>query len=109
MTRVKLTPEERRERARLRSERWRRLARRFRCIDCGKDTKDGEYYLVKDELWAASGGGDGMLCLACLERRIGRELTLADFTWPSTDMRDWTLEAWERHVASRGRQCPDPD
>ena len=70
-----------------------------RCVDCGKD-KPGEYYMVKAEVWAASGLGphDGRLCLADLERRIGRELTGEDFTalWP-------TLEAWERHVAARGR------
>jgi hypothetical protein len=58
------------------------FAKGFLCIDCGKDTIDDECYMVTDELWAASGVGPdgGMLCLACLERRTGRELTLADFT-----------------------------
>ena len=70
---------------------------RCRCVDCGED-KEGEYYMVADEVWAASGLGknDGMLCLGCLERRIGRELVPEDFTalWPSD-------AAWQRHLAAR--------
>src|SRR5262245_51189028 len=52
---------------------------RFRCVDCGKDTRNsGEYYRVDDDVWAASGlePNGGMLCLACLEWRIKRPLTL---------------------------------
>jgi hypothetical protein len=59
------------------------ISTRFHCVDCGECTlSSGEYYRVDNELWAASGLGpnDGMLCLHCLERRIGRELTLDDFT-----------------------------
>jgi hypothetical protein len=69
----------------------------FHCVDCDKDTLGGEYYMVSDELWAAAGmGREGMLCLACLERRIGRELAIDDFTsiFPSP-------EAWERHKARK--------
>jgi hypothetical protein len=73
------------------------VGHRFRCVDCCVDTI-GEYYMVRNELWAASGLGpnDGMLCLADLERRIGRVLTLEDFTavCPSR-------VAWERHLAAR--------
>jgi hypothetical protein len=61
-------------------ERW---LGRFRCVDCRKCTFcSGEYYMVADALWSASGMGpfDGMLCLLCLEQRIGRELTINDFT-----------------------------
>jgi hypothetical protein len=57
----------------------------FCCIDCGKCTLcSGEYYTVKNELWAASGvePHGGMLCLFDLERRIGRALTAADFPVP---------------------------
>jgi hypothetical protein len=73
----------------------------FRCVDCGKDTgESGEYYSVKDNVWAASGlaPNGGMLCLACLERRIGRPLTGEDFEalWPDAS-------AWERHLAARPR------
>jgi hypothetical protein len=71
----------------------------FRCVDCGKDTgESGEYYSVRDDVWAASGLAPhgGMLCLACLEGRIGRLLTGEDFTalWPSA-------AAWQRHIAAR--------
>jgi hypothetical protein len=79
-----------------------RTALRFLCVDCGKDTggETGEYYMVYDQVWAASGLGpnDGMLCLACLENRIGRPLTMGDFTAmvPS-------LEAWRRYERKHGR------
>jgi hypothetical protein len=39
---------------------------RFCCVDCGRCTLyGGEYYMVRDKLWVASGLGpdDGMLCL----------------------------------------------
>jgi hypothetical protein len=80
------------------------IDRRFHCVDCGKCTSSsGEYYMVRDEIWAASGLGpiDGMLCLRCLERRIERELTLDDFTAIMP-----RREAWERHVASRSAAAP---
>jgi hypothetical protein len=69
----------------------------FRCVDCEKDTcESGQYYSVVDDVWAASGlaPNGGMLCLACLEGRIGRPLTKEDFTalYPA---------AWERHVTAR--------
>ena len=70
-----------------------------RCVDCDKETIGcGEYYRVSDELWTASGmsPGSGMLCLSCLEKRIGRPLSLEDFiaVLPSR-------EAWARHVRAR--------
>jgi hypothetical protein len=54
------------------------------CLDCGVDTSSkngiGEYYVVTDELWACANPGDvGMLCIGCLERRLGHELTPDDF------------------------------
>jgi hypothetical protein len=77
---------------------------RVRCVDCGED-KD-EYYMVADELWAASGmaPNGGMLCLAHLERRIGRLLVIGDFTacCPS-------LAAWQRHLAAREMDGLSPD
>jgi hypothetical protein len=53
------------------------------CLDCGRDTIElGEYYMVWDGVWLASGleRDEGMLCFACLERRIGRRLAPDDFT-----------------------------
>jgi hypothetical protein len=83
------------------------ICQRFRCVDCGKDVgNSGEYFMVSDEVWAASGlaPNGGMLCLRCLERRIGRELTEDDFTavWP-------LLQAWESHLAARAAAHEDLD
>jgi hypothetical protein len=53
----------------------------FLCLDCGVDTRAiDEYYIVTHELWArANPDGAGMLCVGCLEKRLGRELTPDDF------------------------------
>jgi hypothetical protein len=58
----------------------------FLCLDCGMDTHTGnEYYMVHNEVWTAAGmknpgtDGDGMLCIGCIESRIGRQLNAADF------------------------------
>jgi hypothetical protein len=50
------------------------------CVDCGVDTLDaGEYYAVSEAVWPLDPLG-GMLCIGCLEDRIGRRLTPVDFT-----------------------------
>jgi hypothetical protein len=58
----------------------------FGCIDCGINTnRIGEYYVVSDSVWAEAIGNpspdglDGMLCIGCLEKRIGRRLRPCDF------------------------------
>lgn len=78
----------------------------FRCVDCSKDTMENDYYSVENEVWLAAGmkidpmGDDGMLCIACLERRLGRPLTLADFMM--RDDGDRILpKCWDRHLAQR--------
>jgi hypothetical protein len=48
------------------------------CHDCHDITSD--YYMVHDWIWYHVGVGDGYLCIACLERRLGRELTADDLT-----------------------------
>jgi hypothetical protein len=58
------------------------LALRTRCRDCGADTtKSGDWYMVKDAVWVLSGLGpeDGVLCIADLGRRLGRNLLYGDF------------------------------
>lgn len=56
----------------------------FECLDCGRCTLEmGEYFMVLDEVWEEAAGkrdGRGMLCLGCLELRIGRTLAPADFS-----------------------------
>jgi hypothetical protein len=54
----------------------------FNCVDCGLNTiAIHEYYVVNDDLWFSSGmeTDSGMLCLICLEHRIGRKLNHNDF------------------------------
>lgn len=54
---------------------------RFACQDCPTDTEADNYYMVHNELWEkAHPHGHGMLCLPCLQTRVGRRLTLSDFT-----------------------------
>jgi hypothetical protein len=73
----------------------------FRCVDCGVHC---DYFMVSDELWAASGmaPNGGMLCLTDLERRIGRQLTLDDFTalFPA-------VEKWRRHLEARNARAAE--
>jgi hypothetical protein len=55
---------------------------RFNCLDCGENTaRLDEYYMVRGEVWRfAVPVGRGMLCIGCLEHRIGRKLRPRDFT-----------------------------
>jgi hypothetical protein len=39
-----------------------------------------EWYMVHDHVWSAAGMGGGYLFIGCLEHRLGRQLTAADFT-----------------------------
>jgi len=52
------------------------------CLDCGVDTgKIGEHYFIKTEIWlSAVNSIKGMLCIGCLENRLGRVLKAEDFT-----------------------------
>jgi hypothetical protein len=62
----------------------------WRCVDCDYDTSPinplektrgyKNYYMVNNDLWAKFGVGRKMLCIPCLEKRIGREVTKQDFT-----------------------------
>ena len=51
----------------------------WECFSCGVDTFDlGEDFYVRHELWLAY-GVEGVLCIGCLEIRLGRRLTPDDF------------------------------
>lgn len=56
----------------------------FECVDCSINTLfENEYYMVHDHVWSGEAGMDsdgGMLCIGCLEVRIGRNLDGDDFT-----------------------------
>jgi len=48
----------------------------FLCLDCSVDTsKINEYYMLVDEVWYRVHTEErGMLCIGCLEDRLGRKL-----------------------------------
>jgi hypothetical protein len=62
--------------------RWQLVVCDWRCLDCGINTDAiDEYYMLRNEVWAqANPGIDGQLCIGCVEHRLGRTLTAADFT-----------------------------
>jgi len=52
------------------------------CLDCGIDTDDSnEYYMLKKSVWKETGLTlhEGILCIGCVEVRLGRQLTNKDF------------------------------
>ena len=55
--------------------------KRFMCLDCRVDTgKIGEHYMLVDSTWRqAHDSAVGMLCIGCIELRLGRRLVKADF------------------------------
>lgn len=59
-----------------------RSRKKFLCQDCQIDTgKNNEFYFIKTELWlSVMPTINGMLCIGCLENRLGRQLTATDFT-----------------------------
>lgn len=56
------------------------------CFDCGRDVGSrglNEAYMIHNALWDGELGLDNtvdVLCVECLEKRLGRALTPADFT-----------------------------
>lgn len=56
--------------------------KKWLCLDCGIDTgRAGEHFFLHNEVWTLTGLGHvGMLCVADVEKRIGRTLVPADFT-----------------------------
>jgi hypothetical protein len=59
------------------------------CADCGVGTHStGEWYMVRNEIWAQAWAGrrkphhdlpgQEILCIGCLEKRIGRTLVASD-------------------------------
>ena len=72
----------------------------FVCKDCSVNTLHiNEYYMVTDQVWKLTGlrGYDGMLCIGCLEQRLGRMLNARDFTdAPINQVADMTDDASAR-------------
>lgn len=59
-----------------------RRADDFGCISCNFNTLYGkEYYMLVDEIWLTVNPAEkGMLCIGCVEEKLGRELHRSDFT-----------------------------
>jgi len=69
------------------------MGRIFQCNDCetnlhtrltgllGSSSWSGDWFMVKNSVWRASQrkGACRFLCVSCLEDRIGRKLSAADF------------------------------
>ena len=56
---------------------------RYVCMGCKVNTHIiNEYYMINNVLWdyVADSNHDGMLCIGCVEARLGRKLTSKDFT-----------------------------
>lgn len=71
------------------------------CMDCDVDTFSiCEYYMVTNPVWhQAVPDGKGFLCIACLEERLGRELTPEDF--PDVAVNDATMNKHSRLLSQR--------
>ena len=54
----------------------------FICIECNINTLEiNEYYMIQDYLWQQiNPQTKGMLCIGCVEEKLGRTLTAADFS-----------------------------
>lgn len=55
---------------------------KYPCFQCGKDTfkDDKDYYMVINDLWEKYGVGEKMLCMDCMEERLGHKVTKGDLT-----------------------------
>lgn len=57
------------------------MAKDFTCRDCGVDTcKMQEFYMLTNEVWdEAVADTKIILCIGCVEDRLGRRLAVKDF------------------------------
>ena len=58
--------------------------RKWLCLDCSRNLLEpgGDYFMLQNHLWrelVPRSERHGMLCLACVERRLGRALNPGDF------------------------------
>lgn len=79
------------------------------CHDCSINTFNGNhnYYMVQDKLWEKHGPKEGMLCITCLEKRIGRKLEFEDFTTcilnrQNSHVRGLLIKKWKRTIPGFG-------
>lgn len=79
------------------------------CEGCGVNThsREGiaEYYMVTSLVWNLAGARSGMLCIGCLEERLGRKLNCRDFLECPVNRSDFRA----RSLRLRDRLRRDPD
>jgi hypothetical protein len=76
------------------------------CHDCKRETNhhktdNAEFYMVLDTIWedAVKSENVDFLCIGCLEKRIDRKLTPADFT--GAPLNNWSGFRRSRRLRSR--------
>jgi hypothetical protein len=84
--------------------RWQCYITDWRCLDCGVNTSEiDEYYMLHDPIWhQANPNDDGMLCIGCVESRLGRPLRATDFT--PTRVNDATVHHRSSRMIDRLRR-----
>ena len=77
------------------------------CMDCGVNTSTvREFYMLRDEIWLrAADSVNGMLCIECVEARLGRRLRPSDFDLQWDFM---NVEGLSSVVRTRVLGLPDP-
>ncbi len=79
------------------------------CQDCSSHTSGPDYYMVTKDLWLKAHPQDvGMLCMSCLESRIGRPLVAGDFTpYPINAMNEKVRAIRLRDYGDASRSAPE--
>ena len=74
---------------------------KFLCLDCKVDTgKIYEHYMLIDSTWnLVHNSNKGMLCIPCLEKRLGRMLLREDFN--SSHVNNPKLHAMSHRLLDR--------
>lgn len=73
------------------------------CMDCEKhETEFNEYYMVHSHIWESITVNNevyGLLCIGCLEDRLGRELRPNDFTgYPVNSRKNAQRRSWRQRM-----------
>jgi len=75
----------------------------FICMDCSVNTLHiNEYYMLEDDSWYGAMSAqdpEGMLCIGCVENRLGRNLRPADFARVPLNAGPWMFFQSERLAA----------
>lgn len=83
-----------------------RAPSRFLCADCSADTSDlDEYYMLQPDVWHTVADLE-MLCIGCVEHRLGRTLAADDFLPCPLNFDPWH-ERSDRLVDRMMRPWPD--